>query len=248
MILGISGLTIDENGTPVGSAGSGKDFVADLLVREFPWVKLAFADEIKRIARDLYAFTDEQLWGPSAKRNEPDLRYPRDHDWVEVAFTDNFTCVCCGLSSQVEEDKQCYLTPRFVLQQIGTETGRRCYLNTWVDLAVRNAQTVIGNPNLRYDQKSGVYGILSSEEMTPIIKGMAIPDVRYKNEMDGLRSQGAKIVRIKRRGKALAGSAGAHSSEREALELPDSTFDYVLDNNGTAEDLRQQLLGIVNHA
>ena len=51
MILGISGL-----------AGSGKDQFATYL-GPVGAVTVALADPLKRIARDVYAFTDEQLWG-----------------------------------------------------------------------------------------------------------------------------------------------------------------------------------------
>jgi len=61
----------------LGQAGSGKDTVADFLVRDHSFVKVALADPLKRICRDVFDFTDEQLWGPSEKRNAPDKRYPR---------------------------------------------------------------------------------------------------------------------------------------------------------------------------
>ena len=48
MILGISGL-----------AGSGKDTVADILVKHQQCVKVSFADPLKRICRDVFDFTDE---------------------------------------------------------------------------------------------------------------------------------------------------------------------------------------------
>ena len=36
---------------------------------------------MKRIARDVFGFSDEQLYGPSEMRNAPDERYPREHEW-----------------------------------------------------------------------------------------------------------------------------------------------------------------------
>lgn len=60
-----------------GRAGSGKDTVADLLVRDHRFVKIAFADPLKRICKKVFDFTDEQFWGPSSARNGPDKRYLR---------------------------------------------------------------------------------------------------------------------------------------------------------------------------
>ena len=61
MILGIS-----------GKAGSGKDTAASVLVREHGFVRVAFADELKRIVKRLFHWDDDRLWGPSDRRSEPD--------------------------------------------------------------------------------------------------------------------------------------------------------------------------------
>ncbi len=58
-----------------GQAGSGKDTVADHLVQRHGYVKIALADPIKRLGREVFGFTDDQLWGPSEKRNAHDKRY-----------------------------------------------------------------------------------------------------------------------------------------------------------------------------
>ena len=58
-----------------GQAGSGKDTVADHLVAEHGYVKVALADPIKRFGREVFGFTDTQLWGPSEHRNEVDKRF-----------------------------------------------------------------------------------------------------------------------------------------------------------------------------
>lgn len=60
-----------------GQAGSGKDTVADRFVEEHGYVKIALADPLKRLGREVFGFTDTQLWGPSEHRNAHDKRY--DH-------------------------------------------------------------------------------------------------------------------------------------------------------------------------
>lgn len=53
MILGIA-----------GRKGSGKDTVGDYLVARHGFVRVAFADPVKRVARDLWPHLGEdQLWG-----------------------------------------------------------------------------------------------------------------------------------------------------------------------------------------
>lgn len=202
MIIGISGL-----------AGSGKDTVADHLVRHHGFVKVALADPLKRICREVFDFTDEQLWGPSEMRNKPDLRYGKP---VQV------------LVDQDEyETRTQYLTPRHALQQLGTEWGRACYPNVWVEYAIRVAKTLLkkdypanGSVNayhamtgLRFSHFPYVPG------RTELPKGVVIPDVRFKNEADAIHAAGGKIWRISRPGAGLAGAAGQHASEQEIKTL-----------------------------
>ena len=60
-----------------GYSGTGKDMVAGHLVREYGAIQTGLADPAKRHMADLYGFTEEQLFGPSAARNQGDLRYPK---------------------------------------------------------------------------------------------------------------------------------------------------------------------------
>lgn len=45
-----------------GKARSGKDTVADILVRKYGFIKIAFADSLKDIVRHHYGFSSEDLW------------------------------------------------------------------------------------------------------------------------------------------------------------------------------------------
>jgi len=192
-LVGISGL-----------AGSGKDTAGDYLVREFDFIKIAFADPLKRIVRDIFEFSEEQLWGSSEKRNEPDLRYPRPNGT--------------------------FLAPRMALQQLGTEFGRNCYPNVWIDYALRLAKTALESPSkFDYDKKLGLY---PSDRSSNPIRGIVISDLRFKNEIDALRQNGASLIRLKRNQAGLKGDAGLHSSEAEQLSIPDSFFDFIVVNDG----------------
>lgn len=180
MIIGLSGF-----------AGAGKDTVADILRDKHNFVKLALADPLKRICRDVFAFTDAQLWGPSSERNKPDLRYPRDHSWI-AQDADEFTvadpeCFCCGIkNSKLAEAKseiKCYLTPRYALQKLGTEWGRDCYTTVWSELALRIAKQLMTDPKLDY---TAYQGVKRRTDGTPPA-GIVIPDIRFISEMKVLR-------------------------------------------------------------
>lgn len=65
----------------LGRAGSGKTTVANYLIKNFGAVKFSLATPLKLVAQDLFAFTDEQLYGTQAQKEAIDPRYdmsPRD--------------------------------------------------------------------------------------------------------------------------------------------------------------------------
>lgn len=256
MILGISGL-----------AGAGKDTVADFL-KSHNWVKLSLADHLKRICHDVFEFTEDQLWGPSEKRNEPDERYPQTtHSWkfeqhsLAVTTQNEVNIWACRCGKRVESmnypstilsNKQgpCVaLTPRYALQQLGTQWGRDCYDNVWIDYALRFAKQL--DTDECKPKYSPLFGAFYPE--TPTIprslihtpnEGVVIPDVRFKNEMNAIREAGGKVIRIKRPGKETP--EWNHASETEQLSVPDEWFDHVLLNEGDLADLGSRVLSMMN--
>lgn len=229
MLIGISGL-----------AGSGKDTCADFLVRKHGFVKVGFADPMKRICRDVYGFSVGQLWGPSSARNAPDERFPREHMW-QPDYNDGWhTCTCCGAKCKRGESAdrdQCYLTPRFALQQLGSEWGRLCYPNTWVDYAIRVAEVV--RDGCYYDPSSHCNTTYRTDSPSP--GHVVISDVRFKNEIDALKIAGAKLIRIVRPGAGLVGAAAQHGSEAGQVAIPDDVFDGLIVNSGTLVELDEMI-------
>lgn len=207
MIIGISGL-----------GGVGKSTSAEFLTQKFRMVEISFADPLKRIVRDVFDFSEDQLWGPSASRNKPDSRYLR-------------------------EDGS-YLSPRLALQVLGTEFGRHCYPNVWIEYALRIANTMLDNPTeWSYTKTLGIY---RNDNVSEPIQGVVISDMRFKNEIDIMKGHGAILLRITRPGAGLEGAAGQHPSEKEQASIPDDVFDYVVHNDGTIADLHSKLNDIFN--
>lgn len=225
MIIGISGV-----------AGSGKDTVADLLVRNHGFVKMSLADEMKRACARIYGFTQEQLWGPSKFRNAPDHRFPRRHTFKALGI---LTCACCGFEwiDQRENPPPCYLTPRYALQTLGTEWGRDCYEDTWVALVLRDYARLQGGGCV-YDQFEGMRPFTYVGDMMRPKTNVVVADVRWPTGNEGrmIRTAGGKLLRV-RRGSGLGGAAGQHESETAMEEAPDSYFDVVLHNDGPLEEL-----------
>ncbi len=221
-----------------GNAGAGKDSAADRLVAQHGFIKVSLADPLKRIARDVYAFTDDQLWGPSSSRNAPDKRY-----WVETATGPapqagprgpapaakgpSWKCSRCSeFETNATPDCRVYLTARYALQILGTEWGRNCYENTWIDLALRTSGEVLEQGRC-YTPQRGLYDDLSA----PRPKGVAIADVRFWNELDGVKLVGGHLWRVKPPTPIVTGEAWrTHKSETEQGEIPDSRFDVLIVN------------------
>lgn len=214
-----------------GQAGTGKDTVADVIVRHHGFVKVALADPIKRICKEVYDFSDEQLYGPSEKRNEPDKRYPRPFTEEEQKKAESLRGTDADTLHR-EYPLTRYLTPRYALQLLGTEWARDCYVDTWVDYALRVAKELLDG-GFVYTPQKGLESEYGHENCPQYpYSGVVIPDVRFKNEMAAIKKAGGKVVRIKRSVQGLPGSAGRHASEQEQLDIPDSMYDFVFQNDG----------------
>lgn len=207
MLIGLSGV-----------AGSGKDTCADLLVRNHRFVKVALADEIKRTAQRWFGFTDQQLWGSSEKRNEPDTRY----------------------SSK--------LTPRYVLQVLGTEVGRHIYPDLWIDYTMRIVQK-IQEGCYAYDARSGLRFMTPVEGVMEPNTNVVIPDVRWPsgNEGKAIRKAGGKLVRVVRPDAGLQGTLANHASEAGQADVPNSAFDIVIHNAGSLGMLKDLVDSVMIH-
>lgn len=64
-----------------GGAGSGKDTLGGMLASALDGVCVAQADPMKQLAKLVFEFTDDQLWGPSESRNAPDPRFDTAPAW-----------------------------------------------------------------------------------------------------------------------------------------------------------------------
>jgi hypothetical protein len=148
--------------------------------------------------------TIEHLWGPSSKRNEPIRAYPRKHGpWVEM--NEKKFCACCNVAWDYYDTSQCYLTARYALQRLGTEWGRDCYENIWVDYTLRTtkALTSVSDHALYYSPEHGLW----SGENQRHVKGVVISDVRWPlgNEGQAIHAVGGLLVKMFR-GKGLEGA------------------------------------------
>lgn len=137
------------------------------------------------------------------------------HGYVPVSLADHFKVdAVVRHGAPIEEVFGSWKSPetRKLLQITGTEMGRDVHGD---DIWTRTAETLI-------------YGMAQAG-----VTRVVVPDVRFENEVDWVRSLGGVIVRLTGRGGATGANA-QHSSET-ALDAYES-WDIVLDNTPGKEE------------
>lgn len=185
-----------------GNMGVGKDTMADYMVAKYGFVKISMADPFKRIAKEIYEFSDEQLWGPSEARNKDDVRYPR----ADGTF----------------------LSARIVTQLLGNELSRLAYPETWIVYMKRVIDKI--QQGYFYSEKRGAFQEEGKKsEYTGIIVSSCRfqNEIAAVKEMGGTS---VRLVRPALLVETfLDAGVGNHLSEKEQLSLPDDFFDYVIE-------------------
>lgn len=140
----------------VGFAGSGKGTVGDILVDRYDYSKLSFADAVKDATSAIFGWPRNLLEGDTDASRK--FREEKDDFW----------------SARFGYD----VTPRHMLQLMGTEAGREVFhTDLWVHTVERR---------IKYKQE------------WEFETNFVIPDVRFPNEIEAIRKMGGFVVRVKR--------------------------------------------------
>ena len=228
----------------LGPSRSGKDTAADHITRVRGGVKVSLAEPLKEFAQHVFNCSNETLNGPSENRNRINSAYadigssawqtarivledfgPKwlrkifplrsDHRRLELELESWFY----GLEVYAER-----LTPRLILQSLGTEFGRSIDKYVWVEHLSRT--------------------VLTHNRDAFIV----VPDVRFENEVRFLRRHGHAVWWLTRpnNGTAAAQAAGitGHPSETEQVKLEavmkeQCTLEVV--NDSSLESFRRRL-------
>lgn len=204
-----------------GFIGSGKDTIADYLCTFHGFKRISFAASLKDAVASVFGWDREMLEGTTKTSRE--WREKVDPWWAERL--------------QMPD-----LTPRWILQQWGTEVCRKGFhSDIWV-ASVEN--------KLRQAKDD-----------------IVITDCRFANEVKAIKDAGGITMRVERGNRpdwyeaAVAFNKGpdgnsiwslsknkltrnkVHASEYSSVGLD---YDHYLDNNGTIDDLRKQVDLIIN--
>ena len=129
------------------------------------------------------------------------------------------------------------LSPRYALQTLGTEWGRKILPEMWNEYAVNNAFKALEGQYNHYEKAHGFgdvdYSVVHSGKAPPPSM-VVITDGRFRNEILNVRRQGgfALLVKGPQQETLTAGVAG-HVSEKELGGIPDNFFNHILVNDKT---------------
>lgn len=197
-----------------GFAGSGKDTIADYLIKEYQFTKVSFAASVKDAVSVIFSWDRELLEGSTLESRA----------WREEI--DDWWATRLNIPS---------LTPRFVMQNFGTDIMRKHFHD---DIWIASVQRKIQGLNGR----------------------IVITDARFPNELKTVKQENGTLIRVKRgsdpdwvesaiqynlhpntstKPKKLD---NIHPSEYSWLG---TNFDYVLENNSTIVSLYEKIDKIV---
>lgn len=142
-------------------------------------------------------------------------RYPQS---IKISFADplydilNYAQKICGFTR--EKDRK-------FLQWIGTDWAREKDQEVWLKAVERKINKI------------------------PNDTAVFISDLRFPNEFDLCKKLGFRMVLLRRNDRVVkdfaATSEAKHKSELCLIERPPECWDYIIDNNGSLENLYSQL-------
>lgn len=203
-----------------GFIGSGKDTAADYLCTFHGFKRISFAGTLKDAVSAVFGWDRDLLEGSTKSSRE--WRENVDHWWAERL----------GIPD---------LTPRWVLQQWGTEVCRNGFHNDiWVASVENKLRTTTDN--------------------------IVITDCRFVNEVSAIKRAGGIVMRTNRGEnpkwvefadilnntndeavkiycKERLEKFNVHASEYSSVGLQ---YDHYIDNNGTIDDLHKQIESVIN--
>lgn len=213
-----------------------------------------FADKLKDIVCLLIGCTKEQLEDREFKEKELGEEWWYYQVDSYKGKSDIFPYI--GASKHIQDGcKLTKLTPRKLLQLLGTDAGRNIiHPNIWVNALFTKYRPI---PAKIEDLKEGE-DILTKEWKVP---NWVITDMRFPNELKAVKDRDGITIRVNRDWRLSALSAMKHEKndgsefldddlqrvEEHSSEtaLDNAEFDYVIDNNGTIEELIKKVRQIL---
>jgi hypothetical protein len=210
-----------------GKMGSGKDTAADFLKQE-GFEALAFADNLKEMAMDIFRLSKEQCYDQEMKMKplKDPITLSITHISKVMVYAEQKNGFTVDKDAALKlykliDDPVTLNTPREVLQYLGTEILRECIDPNYHALVVKH----------KIDSRS--------------IQKVAITDCRFPNERMFVKKWGGKTVLIDRPSEAISTTSGlsGHASENSLGQTQE--YDVVIKNDTTLNALKENVLALV---
>jgi len=140
-----------------------------------------------------------------------------------------------------EIDPRWGVSPRHILQQLGTEVARSIHKDTWVryafdvmDRAVRGEK-----PLVHFAERKGFF---PADSGSCSVDRWVITDVRFENECETIQEKGGVVLRVTRASLLAEAGSDLHASE---TGIDDIVPDYDLRNDGTLSELEAAVRNIL---
>ena len=199
----------------IGNIGEGKDTIADYLVKDHNFKRESFAGTLKDAVAAVFGWDRSLLEGQTTESRA--WRETVDQWWADKLSIPK-------------------LTPRYVLQQWGTDVCRRSFHD---DIWIASLENKLRHIN------------------TDVV----ISDCRFPNEFTAIKNAGGIIVRVKRGddpdwhpfvNDALAGNVASISILTSHFNVHESEWawyglevDHIIDNNSTLGALYSKITEII---
>jgi hypothetical protein len=211
-----------------GRIGSGKDTAAEIIQQITPyhnWQVKKFAGKLKQIASILTGIPVEKFESQDFKKT----LLSSDWDTVKLVGSglrqDGFD----GVKIPVIKP----MSVRDLLQKLGTEAMRDgLHKDVWANALFSDYKP----------KKEKISNSSDSEEYSSTLPNWIITDTRFPNELGAIKHHSGITIKIVRDSDNEIGSQ--HSSETALDHMKD--WDYIVDNNGTVEELKQKLYEILS--
>lgn len=225
------------------------------------WKNVKFADKLKDMVCLLLGCTREQLEDPKFKEStlgeewvKYELRYISHSRLSYGDCPEYYEKYFCSKEEaieyvegnlEVDQDSikisKIELTPRLLLQLLGTECGRKIiHPDIWVNATFTNFadkeewfRKETGLTRTEYITKNGhsnEYKTLN-EQFFKSLPNWIISDVRFLNEAKAIKDRNGILIRLNRSTRLES----AHESETALDKYND--WDYIIENNGTIDEL-----------
>jgi hypothetical protein len=179
-------------------------------------------DSVGRILRDNFSFRTTAFADP-IKRIAMDVY---GLSWEQ----------CYGDGPEKEEvESKWGLSPRVIMQRIGTEVGRSIHTDTWVRHTLDNIRSAADGKG--FVERDDVGRRFNRIPLTVASTLWAVTDVRFPNEAEAIRVAGGTVLKVVR--PSLGAPTDEHSSETSVDQV---VADHTVVNDGTLEALHDRVV------